>query len=97
MDFPPGRTDDAGGEGSGSSRMESPRRRQVPGASRRGWRALSKREVVAIALADVQRLASADLFMGSNGSQFGRLVWFLIFARSGVLLWLACPLPAARS
>jgi len=23
--------------------------------------------------------------MGSNGSQFGRLVWFLIFARSGVL------------
>mmetsp|Transcript_39223 Transcript_39223/g.99394 ORF Transcript_39223/g.99394 Transcript_39223/m.99394 type:complete len:202 (+) Transcript_39223:428-1033(+) len=60
MDFPPGRTDDAGGEGSGSSRMESPRRRQIPGASRRGWRALSKREVVAIALADVQRLASAD-------------------------------------
>mmetsp|Transcript_24914 Transcript_24914/g.64172 ORF Transcript_24914/g.64172 Transcript_24914/m.64172 type:complete len:151 (+) Transcript_24914:300-752(+) len=60
MDFPPGRTDDAGGEGSGSSRMESPRRRQIPGASRRGWRTLSKREVVAIALADVQRLASAD-------------------------------------
>ena len=46
---------------------------------------LDKWDAVTSALADLQLLGQADMFVGSLNSQFGRLAWLLIYARAGAL------------